>query len=218
MVGDPNCALQEEEVDSVRTFRNFQPTGLMPLPSSRNFTAESSCNDGDPPYTTAVTRNWWQKKRTYRCNGNSKFDLTDAGRRVDTITGSVDGNNLNQDRFNYTDARQDQDTGTWATDDHVLDADNTGDSPACEPVCKTRKTVEDTQAVPAGRTSDARTTNQSVDYLYRVCSGDGTCPAGPGETVVKDCQCIDEFAEAASIMSVLNEAGKDMICSDGVRK
>ncbi|OGQ97127.1 MAG: hypothetical protein A2521_10725 [Deltaproteobacteria bacterium RIFOXYD12_FULL_57_12] len=215
---DPGCTLQEEEVDAVQTFRNFQSTGLVPLPSSRSFTIASDCNAGDPPHTTVVTRDWWRKERTYRCTGSNRFDFTDTAQRVNTITGSVDANGLDQNRFAYADTRKNQDTGAWSTDSHVLETDNTGDSPACEQVCKTRKTVQDTQVAPAGVTTDTRTTDQSVDYLYRVCDGNNTCPAGPGETVVKGCQCLDEFAEAASIMSVLNEAGKDMICSDGVRK
>ena len=37
----------------------------------------------------------------------------------------------------------------------------------------------------------------------------------PWEQIVKDCQCINEFAEAAVIMQSLRQAGKDLICTSG---
>jgi hypothetical protein len=43
------------------------------------------------------------------------------------------------------------------------------------------------------------------------------CPAGAGEEVLISCQCINEFAEAATIMETMNQAGKDLICSDGTK-
>jgi hypothetical protein len=89
MADNPDCSLREETVDSVQTFRNFQPTGLAPLPTARSFAAASPCNAGEPPYGMTITRDWWRKERSYRCTGNKNFDFSDAARRVDTIAGSV---------------------------------------------------------------------------------------------------------------------------------
>ncbi len=43
--------------------------------------------------------------------------------------------------------------------------------------------------------------------------GDNTCPAGIGEVVAEDCRYLNEFAEAASAMSVLNEASRELVCT-----
>ena len=45
-----------------------------------------------------------------------------------------------------------------------------------------------------------------------------SCPAGAGEEIIKDCQCIDEFAETFTLLESLKEAGKDAICSSGEKK
>jgi hypothetical protein len=37
----------------------------------------------------------------------------------------------------------------------------------------------------------------------------------PGRPGRRNCQCLDELAEAASVMMVLDEAGRDMVCLDG---
>jgi hypothetical protein len=34
--------------------------------------------------------------------------------------------------------------------------------------------------------------------------------------VVKNCQCINDFAESAAIMETMASAAKDMICSNGL--
>jgi hypothetical protein len=44
------------------------------------------------------------------------------------------------------------------------------------------------------------------------------CPAGDGEEIITDCQCVNEFAEAAAIMQTLRLGAQDMICSDGTKK
>ena len=41
--------------------------------------------------------------------------------------------------------------------------------------------------------------------------GDNTCPAGSGEVVAEDCRCLNEFTEAASAMSVLDEGSRDLV-------
>lgn len=53
------------------------------------------------------------------------------------------------------------------------------------------------------------------NYFYHECSSDNKCSSDEGEEVVKACQCINEFAEAAAIMQTMRQAGQDMICSSG---
>ncbi|MBU0908506.1 MAG: conjugal transfer protein TraN, partial [Proteobacteria bacterium] len=215
MADNPDCSLQEETVDSVTTFRNFQPTGLAPLPSARNFTASSPCNAGEPPYGMTITRDWWRKDRTYRCTGNNNFDFSDAARRVDTITRSVEDNTPSRSNFAFTDARKDHETGAWTVDEQTVIIPELDPPPDCEMVCKTRKQVADSQAGVNGVSTDYQNSPTRYDTFYHVCDLDNNCPKGPGEVIVDDCRCINEFAEAASAMTVLDEAGRDMTCIDG---
>jgi len=39
-----------------------------------------------------------------------------------------------------------------------------------------------------------------------------------GEEIIKDCQCIDEFAETFTLLETIREAGQDAICSSGAKK
>ena len=73
--------------------------------------------------------------------------------------------------------------------------------------------VENTQTGTEGTTGDYRKTVDSYVYKYKKCDG-SACPLESGETIVKDCSCLNEFAEAASIMQVLSTASKDLICSE----
>jgi len=205
---DNNCRLQEESIDGVLTYHNFNSTNKQPLPETRMISAGTDC-------TRNITRNWWRKERSYRCTGNKRFDFSDAAKRVDAVTGSLNDNNLGESTFTFTDTRQDVETGTWSTDDQKVEINPVAPPQDCEMVCKTRKPVRDTQAAVVGVTTDYQNSAERYDTLYHVCGTDNTCPTGPGEEIVKDCQCLNEFAEAASIMMVLDEAGHDMTCIDG---
>ncbi len=39
--------------------------------------------------------------------------------------------------------------------------------------------------------------------------------AGDDEEMLKDCQCVNEFAEAALVMQSLRMGGQDLVCSSG---
>ena len=87
----------------------------------------------------------------------------------------------------------------------------------CEVACKTRVAKTDTQVTTTGTVTDMRVTAQSYDLFYKTCINN-ICPAEPGEEVVIDCQCLNEFAEAASVIQTLRLAGKDNICSSGQKQ
>ena len=88
---------------------------------------------------------------------------------------------------------------------------------ACEQACKTRRPKQNTQASLSGTDNMYQNNTLSYDFLYYQCNN-GVCPAGAGETILKNCQCIDDFAESVSIMSALAAAGKDIICSSGIKQ
>ncbi len=60
------------------------------------------------------------------------------------------------------------------------------------------------------------TNSQSYEFYYKACEG-SVCPLVEGEDLVKDCQCINEFADASVIMQTLRLGGRDFICSSGTK-
>jgi hypothetical protein len=83
--------------------------------------------------------------------------------------------------------------------------------------CKTRKPSRKTDAVLSGNATQYLSNPDSWDFFYKRCDDNNNCPidAAAGEQVVTNCQVINEFAEAATIMNVLEGANQDMTCSNG---
>jgi hypothetical protein len=201
---DSSCRLREETVDGVYTYRNFNPTGLTPLASCKTFSGEicmeESCED------------WWEKKRTYLCDTGERYDFTDTKQRMERVVGDVSEEG---DTVYYRDLRKED--GGWVSEEGEISLSSLPANEVCEKACKTRLPKEDTQAGQAGHRGEIAETTRSWDFYYKRCIDD-TCPLDPGEEIVKDCQCTNDFAEATTVLEALNAAGKDIICSDGVRK
>jgi len=203
---DPQCRLRDEQSDGVHTFNNYNPTTLSPLSSCRTFT-------GYLPHN--VCRDWWRKDRTYICETPGQYDFTDTKRRVDAVysSSSADSGSLV-----YTDLRKDA-AGSWKTESvtsslGVVAQGSSSDS--CDQACKTKKLKSDTQAGKTGNKAQYQKSAAAYDFFYRLCRN-GVCPAGDSEEVVNACGCLNDFSEAASVLSVLNAAGKDLICTTGAR-
>ena len=201
---DADCRLQSETVDGVQTFANFNATGLTPLPGCRTFTGEVDTN--------TVCRDWWQKKRTYVC-GSQTYDFSAIGTRFGTVVTSSTDNGTSLD---FQDKRLG--AGGWNAANGSIALPGRDPAATCEQACKTRIPKDDTQVTLSGDVTTMRNPATSYDFFYRVCDQNGQCPAGPGEEVVKECQCINEFAEAATIIQTLRTAGKDTICTTGTKK
>lgn len=202
---DPRCSLREEVVDGVTTYRTFNPTGLSPIESCRTL------NGSVASYN--ICRAWWEKDRTYQCQIGDGFNFDNARQRMSSITESVTDNSTS---LSFQDFRRDE-NGNWISVGGSIGTPTRTTFAGCEMACKTRRPIQDTDAGVAGHTGQFRTSTQSYEFFYRSCSA-SSCPVGPGEEILKDCQCIDEFAEAAALMSALEQAGEDMICSSGVKR
>jgi hypothetical protein len=204
MENDPDCRLQNETVDGVQTTLNFNATGLKQLPSCRNFTGQVGTN--------TICRDWWQKKRTYVC-GSQTYDFSAIGTRFGTIITSTADNGASLD---FQDKRLS--TGGWTDANGSISLPARDPSPSCEHACKTRVPKNDTQVTVSGDVTSNRNPATSYDFFYRVCDRNNVCPAGTGEEIVMDCQCINDFNEAATIIQTLRTAGKDTICTTGTKK
>ena len=206
---EANCKAEDEKVDNIYTLKNYTPTGLIPL---------ATCKDFIGNYDHNICRDWWEKDRTYLCQNAAKFDLTDAMQRVRSIDQTTQESN---GLASYTDYRQDSASQQWITEGNTFDLGVARNQPyiSCSNVCKTRKPKEDSQASQTGVTSQYRKDVTTYDFYYRQCyPSTTTCPAGAGEEILKDCQCINEFAETFTLLESLKEAGKDSICSSGVKQ
>ncbi len=204
LAGRSDCTLQEEKVDGVFTIRNANPTNLAPLPSTKTL-SEGGCSKD-------VTQDWWEKQRVYLC-ATAGYDFSDAKTRFGQVVGSL---NDNGSSVSYQDMLRNP-GGGWTYSSGELTLPDLLPADECEKACKTRRPKTDTQATLPGHSGQFRTDTDSFDILYHNCVND-ECPAEPGEEVLKDCQCLNEFAEAATIMQMLRLAGQDTICSDGVAK
>jgi hypothetical protein len=198
-----DCTLQEERVDGVYTYRNANPTSLSPLPSTMEIN-QGNCSE-------KITEDWWEKKRVYLCD-TPAYDFSDAKTRFGQVVGS-----LNDDGTSafYQDALKT--SGGWTSTSGSFDPMDLPAHDECEKACKTRKSRVDSQVVLAGHSEQFQTDTTSYDILYHTCVDD-QCPVEPGEEILKNCQCLNEFAEAATIIQMLRQAGQDTICSDGIPK
>jgi len=204
MENDPDCRLQNETIDGVQTTLNFNATGLRQLPGCRKFTGQAGTN--------TICRDWWQKKRTYVC-GNQTYDFSAIGARFGSVTTSTTDNGA---RIDFQDKRFSADGWTGANGSISLPTRDP--SPTCELACKTRVPKSDTQVTISGDVTSNRIPATSYDFFYRVCDRNNVCPVGTREEIIMDCQCINDFNEAATMVQTLRTAGKDTICTTGVKK
>jgi hypothetical protein len=199
---DANCSLKDETADGVTTYQNYQPTNLSPLAScqtlSGKFDTFNACYD------------WWNKSRTYYCQSSSSYDFSIIQERAANISSTTSSSSSS---FSYQDKTQDA-SGIWSYSTNSVSADTTGSSENCIKACKTQKSTTNTQASLSGTTAQSNVSTESYEYFYHQCGSSG-CPAGAGEEILADCQCINDFAESAAITEAMNEAGEDMICSSG---
>ena len=195
------CTLVEEKVNGVTTFSNGFSTGLVPLPESVGM----FCGNDEK-------RDWSRKERTYRCESDSDYNFDEAFERISYVKeNSTD--ELWKDRVNNSNGEPVYGSGTF-TNYNGLGA------LACTNTCKTRKAAVLNDVVTDGVVGDKHNDTSTFDYFYYQCTGSdrNQCPAGTGEEIVKNCQCLNEFAESTAIMQALRLAGQDMICTNGEEK
>ena len=218
-----SCHLRDEKVcdsdglNCVQTWQSFNPTRLSPLPVCETVTSDIAsytvCMDGSTATVYGGTETvslgpeddmWWRIERVYVCDFEREYDYDDVLERTRHIkeTTQDNGNSLYY---------EDYDPQTATSTPVTVDIPRRYDYESCEQACKLRKPAQDTQASEAGTTTDYRNTVDSYVFVYRKCEGN-VCPVESGETVIKDCTCINDFQEAASMMQMLENAEEDLEC------
>lgn len=199
---DDNCQLLDETVDGVKTFSGSINTGLIPLTQTQVLTG-SFCS-------LPVKRDWFKKKRSYRCNRKTDFNFDKIIERKAYIDKTVTPGDYKDKMFSNGKVTYGSGELFWP------DMPQVG---PCINMCKTRKPKNTPDMALSGQVNkDNKTGVVKYDNFYYECDAGNQCPAEPGEEVIKACQCLNEFAEASAIMQVIRQAGQDMICSSGETK
>lgn len=209
MASDANCKLRDETIDGVATLTNGVPTYANIPSSCRTVVGVVS--------SQTVCRDWWKKTRTYWCSGDTKYDFSFALMRAGKIQTSA---TTNGNTLLYTDVTTTNGVSLTYKNDSVLLGDlftnNTGSN--CVVACKTQMPSGNNKASDQTNATQNLTSTDSYDYFYKECVNK-VCPVNSkkNEVVVTDCMCLNDAADVIAIMEVINNAEKDMICSDGTR-
>ncbi|MCC4234811.1 hypothetical protein LL253_19240 [Sphingobium soli] len=199
--GDTACRLTQEDVDGVETVRNGVNTGLKPLPQTRLF--------GTGRCTYQYSRDFFLRTRRYAClidtSGTTQPDLSRAAYIIDHSTET-----LLADQTRRADGSLSQTTRAFALPDRPTVA-------ACESVCKTRAPSANSGVAPAGTVAQKQNVPVGWDSFYHACTSDNVCPLGPGEVIVSNCGCLDDFPEAVVMMQTVRLAGSDLACTAASR-
>jgi hypothetical protein len=185
---DAKCKIQEEMWDGRPYIANYLKTG---------FQMAQICNDYPGVIRSyRICKPWMKQKRTYVCDRSTDTNF-DA----------------------YLTALQPK---IKANRDAVVEPTGLPTSPTCEISCKTKMVRKDTEIRNLGVESDVKVegsvTQNAYDYYVKQCSvlnGSNVCPvdASAGETIVKDCGCLNEFGEALAQSDAINKAANDATCS-----
>ena len=193
------CTWRDEHVDAVPTYRDYYATGLWPLPSSREIT-RGACR-------TRFTRAWWNRSKTYACEGASRqFDARFSSERYAVVSSTFDPD---------TGAFEDQRTASDGTKTrHELSTTLPArDDASCQRMCKTRKPRPGQAMGERGSTGQLNPSSPAWDYTYRDCGQTDACPADAGEEVVSACNCDSNFAEAVTMMQTIRMTAQDLQCT-----
>ncbi|EOC1530358.1 conjugal transfer protein TraN, partial [Cronobacter sakazakii] len=184
---DKECQLVEEAVDGVKTFTGGINTGLIPL-------AQTQVLQGNF-CSVPVKRDWFKKNRTYRCNKKTSFNFDNIIERKAYIDKTVTPGDYKDKMFNNGKVSYGAGELFWP------DMPKVGD---CINMCKTRKPKQTPDMAVTGQVDKNNKSGViKYDNFYYECDATNKCPAEPGEEVIKACQCLNEFAEAAAIMQVI---------------
>jgi len=197
---DRDCDLYEEITDEVTTVSEFYPTGLAPLPQTRDVIGRDCL--------FKVKRDYFEIKRTYRCKADRDYTFDQELDRSAYITANTT-ESAYKDKINVDGETVYKDGKLVILDTIAVDT--------CTKACKTRRQIVDNAVSHSGVVSERTTSNTKWQYTYKACV-DNTCPHGDDEEILADCECLDQFSEAVASMHSIRMAGGDAICSDGEKK
>jgi hypothetical protein len=197
-----NCSLDSEVIDGIQTLANGTAIGITPLPTCKDYNT--------PGGIIHLCRPWWAKTRTYLCHNSQAWNFDDVKTRYNTVANSVTQNGDYSDQTKGT-------SGTWTTSAGSATLPIPPPVAPCELSCKTQSTVGSTQVLVTGLISLRANPSTAGNFSYKLCVNNA-CPLDAGEVVIDDCKCLSGFDQAVMALQSVRLAGKDMICTSGVKK
>ena len=149
---------------------------------------------------------WWNIHRTYLCDTGVTLDTDDALDISNTVSSSV---NKAGSMIQY----EEYDPATGTTTAKSVTLPDVPEYGPCEMACKVQKNSANTQTGAEANTWQYQNSVDSIQVIYKSCGPENVCPVEQGEIIIQDCTCLDEFANAASHMQVMEDAANDMICN-----
>jgi len=226
-----DCKLYSEKIcdeigaKCVNTYAGFIPTKFKPYPFCRTISSSydiyTACASGDRITTSsnasgevtdvaAGTDLWWYISRTYKCPATATpQDLGDSLQRTQSLQNSLTANDTSTE-ITYTD------NINGSPVSGSIQVHSQPDYDDCEMVCKVRAAATSSDANPTGQQGEYLRDIDTAQDSFKACnlvSGSWHCATESGETVVDDCQCLNDFTDAVTSMGYLKEASKDMICN-----
>lgn len=219
---DSNCRMESESVNDIDTVVNYVKTGTNPQNVCRTIYGSSStfiiCDYGDEfGVISSVTAGfkddtyriisakhdgleWYSIERTYVCQTNSSYDFSDARKQADLVGSTLDKDSGD---FSYY-----SENGISAGNAKI----DLSSYETCSYTCTVQTGNQDTTLFPDQTT---RNDTSTVTKEQRPCGSEKICPYdSSSETLISDCTCTSSFNEVISLFSTLNDAVRDMICSN----
>jgi len=196
-----DCRLVDESVDDVRTWLNGGRTGLTPIAQTRTLYGARCVETFNKP--------WFERDRTYECEADNAGTLNfDFSRSAHIL--SISGVDQFSDIRPGSDGSLQTFSGNYSfnTDFGIND---------CEQICKVSIVEPDNEVSSTGVVNALLKNPNTKNFNYHSCAG-GVCPVGPGENLVTECGCLNEFTDAAAIMQTFRLAGQDLTCTSGSRQ
>jgi len=221
---NPNCKLTKEITDGAITVSNSTLTGATVPQTCKVIKGAAS--------SITVCEPWWKKTRTYTCSDQT-LDVAQAQQRVNYVGANLTISNdkfLSQMGDLVFSGSSDPVAATYMTGVQFQSAQNT-----CAPSCVVQQTVPnyaivlpDKQAGTSANPGDPQTAaapslvpqgTQTIVDSFECTFDNNTyaCPVPAGWTVRSQCSCGDgqDFAQAITDLSVVNQIAKDVVCSTG---
>ena len=202
---------------------------------SITYTSNDPANPSGTVLTSSGNTDYWIIHRTYTCQSSapSDYNYTDMENRTNEVNQSLSASGGSS----YTDVEYNangtttQISGISTNYSGNQTAAGLGSTP-CVYSCVVENNVPNSQALDtnsdttntalngtqasnttASKTILTCTQNQALSSGANPSNDTWVCPASAGETIIKNCQCLNESNYTIATVSVLGQAANSMICS-----
>jgi len=203
--------------------------------SNISYTSNDPADASGTILTSSNNNDYWNIQETYTCKSSapSSYNYTDMENRTNEINSSLNASG----GTSYTDIEYNSNgTTTQVTESTDYSGNNAvaaglGSTP-CTYSCVVESSASNSQVLDTNAdTTDtalngAQPANTVASKTILTCTqsqaeatgsapsnSTWVCPATSSETILKNCQCLDESNYAIATMSVLGQAANSMICS-----